>query len=65
MAEPARDGVEIAFHCPSCHDLVRVWQSLSPYYLLTGPSLICPTCAAVLAVRLEVVMPGTRRTCQG
>jgi hypothetical protein len=53
--------VEVAYHCPSCKVLVRVWQPVSPYYLLTGPCLICPTCAAVIAVHLEVVIPGTRR----
>jgi len=61
MTERRRDdGVEVAYHCPSCAALVRVWQPIGPYYLRTGPCLICASCDAVIAVRLEVVIPGKR-----
>jgi hypothetical protein len=62
MAKRARDeGVEVVYCCPSCAELIRIWQAISPYYVVTGPSLICPTCGAVIAVRLEVVQPGRPR----
>jgi predicted RNA-binding Zn-ribbon protein involved in translation (DUF1610 family) len=55
------EGWEVVFSCPACREQVRIWMAVPIYHLMTGPSLTCVHCGALIAVRLEVVCPRVGR----
>jgi hypothetical protein len=57
LAEPPPQSWSIFFDCPACQQRSETWLSVPVYMLLTGPSLVCSHCDAIVAVTLSVAFP--------